>query len=122
MDKNFVIRIYGIKYYNKLNNKIKALGTNSKINILKFVNTRLCLSLLFLIIPVIFHLLDNNLFKYWYIDSVVLFLATYILIEYIMIDLKLKQRKILLEEEAYYFFEVLTLTLETGRNLENSPI
>lgn len=120
MDKNLVIKVYGIKYYNKLNNKIKSLGTNNKINIVSFMNIRLYLSIILFLIPIIFHFINSSLFKYWYIDSVIIFILSYILIKYLLLDLRLKKRKIILEEEAYYFFEVLTLTLQTGRNLEKS--
>ena len=120
MDKNLIIKIYGIKYYNKLNNKIKSLGTNSKLNIGSFISVRLYLSVIMFIVPIIMHFTNGDLFKYWYIESFIIFILTYILMEYLLIDLKLRKRKIILEEEAYYFFEVLTLTLQTGRNLEKS--
>ena len=37
-----------------------------------------------------------------------------------MLDLRIKKRTIKLEKEALFFFEVLTLSLETGRNLKGS--
>ena len=37
-----------------------------------------------------------------------------------MIDKPLKKRERKLDNEAYYYFEVLTLALESGRNLENA--
>ena len=37
-----------------------------------------------------------------------------------MIDKPLKKREKKLDNEAYYYFEVLTLALESGRNLENA--
>ena len=37
-----------------------------------------------------------------------------------MLDLPLKKREKKLDNEAYYYFEVLTLALESGRNLENA--
>lgn len=119
MDKSLVIKMYGEKYYNKLNDRIKALGTNNKISIIAFMNVRLYVSIILLLVPIILHF-TNNLFKYWYIDSVLIFILSYILITYFILDLRLKNRKRILEEEAYYFFEVLTLTLQTGRNIEKS--
>lgn len=44
----------------------------------------------------------------------------YVLVGYIMIDSPLKKREKKLDNEAYYYFEVLTLALESGRNLENA--
>ena len=37
-----------------------------------------------------------------------------------MLDKPLKKRERKLDNEAYYYFEVLTLALESGRNLENA--
>ena len=37
-----------------------------------------------------------------------------------MLDYPLKKREEKLNREAYYYFEVLTLALESGRNLENA--
>lgn len=119
MDKNLVIKLYGIRYYNELNNKIKALGTNNKINVITFMNIRLYLSITLFLVPIILHF-TNNLFKYWYITSILIFILSYILIKYLFLDLRLKIRKRILEKEAYYFFEILTLTLQTGRNIEKS--
>ena len=39
---------------------------------------------------------------------------------YIFITRQINLRRDKLDREALYFFEVLTLTLESGRNLENS--
>ena len=44
----------------------------------------------------------------------------YYLYYYLNITKPLKKRREKLDREALYFFEVLTLTLESGRNLENS--
>ena len=42
------------------------------------------------------------------------------IVEKILINDKIKQRREQLESEAMHFFEILTLSLETGRNLEEA--
>ena len=44
----------------------------------------------------------------------------YFLCGKILLDNKIKKRSEILEDEAMHFFEVLTLSLETGRNLEEA--
>ena len=41
-------------------------------------------------------------------------------ITYFMLDYKIKLRQITLETEALNFFEILTLSLETGRTLQEA--
>ena len=48
---------------------------------------------------------------------VILLPQYYLLFSQVMIEDRLKKRTIQLEKEAMHFFEVLTLSLETGRNL-----
>ena len=56
-------------------------------------------------------------FNYVYIITPVAAFVYYFLFTLLTIDDKLKKRTIKLEGEAMHFFEVLTLSLETGRNL-----
>ena len=44
----------------------------------------------------------------------------YYFVNYAMIDKTLKRRDAKLNNEAYYYFEVLTLMLDSGRNLANA--
>ena len=41
----------------------------------------------------------------------------FIFFKKLFLDAKIRQREIELEQESIHFFEVLTLSLETGRNL-----
>ena len=54
---------------------------------------------------------------YGYIIAIVFVIVYYFLFEYVMLDSKIKQREKKINNEAIYFFEVLTLSLQTGRNL-----
>ena len=55
-----------------------------------------------------------------YIYGPIITIIYYFGIEYLFLDYKIKQRASKLDYEALYFFEVLALTLESGRNLKAS--
>lgn len=120
MENSLIIKIYGLNYFKKLNKKIRCLGTNNKMSTGIFLEIRIFMSLLFSVLPVIIHFFDRNLCKLWFVEMFIFFFISYYLIKYFLIDLRLKYRKRKLESEAYYYFEVLTLTLESGRNLEEA--
>lgn len=120
MDNGLVIKIYGLNYFKKINKKIRCLGSDNVIKTGTFIEIRIFTSLLLSSLPVIIHFFNRNLCKLWFIEMFICFFLSYYLIKYFLLDIKLKHRKRKLESEAYYFFEVLTLTLESGRNLEEA--
>ena len=111
--KSFIYRIYRKKDIKKIEDKINKFGVSKKFDTEYFMNFRLYSSLIVFIIIFIFF--DSGAL----IAPVVTFLW-YILVNYTMIDIPLKKREKKLDNEAYYYFEVLTLALESGRNLENA--
>lgn len=111
MNKEELVRkIYSEGYINKQINKIKLLGTGNKIDVFDLMLTRLLSSIMLFIIIML-------CFKYGYIIAPCFILVYYFMFNKIVLDDKLKKRTIKLESEAMHFFEVLTLSLETGRNL-----
>lgn len=108
--EEFVRKIYSENYINKQIAKIKLLGTGNKMNVYDLIIGRLLSS--FIVFMVILYLFD-----YGYILAPIITLLYYILFSRVSLDNKLKKRTIKLEAEAMHFFEVLTLSLETGRNL-----
>lgn len=108
--EEFVRKIYSENYINKQIAKIKLLGTGNKMNVYDLIVGRLLSS--FIVFMVILYLFD-----YGYILAPIITLLYYILFSRVSLDNKLKKRTIKLEAEAMHFFEVLTLSLETGRNL-----
>ena len=108
--EEFVRKIYSENYINKQIAKIKLLGTGNKMNVYDLIVGRLLSS--FIVFMVILYLFD-----YGYILAPIITLLYYILFSRVSLDDKLKKRTIKLEAEAMHFFEVLTLSLETGRNL-----
>ncbi len=103
-------KIYSKKQIEKIETKIKLLGVSSKYNALTFLNIRLITSILIFLI-----ILIN--YKYGYIFSIIIVILYYYLFEKILLDNKINKRRKKLNVEAIYFFEVLTLSLQTGRNL-----
>lgn len=94
----------------KINTKINLLGISCKYDAITFLNMRLFTSI------IIFFIVLSS-FDYGYILSLVAVILYYYLFERIFLDEKIKKRTTRLNNEAIYFFEVLTLSLQTGRNL-----
>ena len=108
--EEFIRTIYNKKYVDKIVKKFKLLGYDNKINPYDVMVTRLVTSILVFCISL-------YVSEYGYIVAPLLTFAYYLLFSQVMIEDRLKKRTIQLEKEAMHFFEVLTLSLETGRNL-----
>ena len=111
--KDFSRRIFNQNKLDKLDNKIKKLGIYNKIEATKFMSLRLFSSIV--VFFVVLYISD-----FGYIVAPIVTLLYYYLFERVLIDERIKKRCSKLEQEAMYFFEVLTLSLETGRNLEEA--
>jgi len=111
--KELARRIYNKKMVEKIDVKIKLLGIHNKLETMEFLNTRLFTSFIVFFLSLYF-------FNFGYIIAPVLVVVYYFVVEKVMIDNKIRDRKIKLENDAMHFFEVLTLSLETGRNLEEA--
>ena len=107
--QSIIRKIFREKEIKNIDKKIIMLGQNRKIkfNSVEFMSARIITTIILVIIMIIF---SNN---YYVIPFVAI--IYYNLFYYIFIK---RTRK--LEKEALTFFEILTLTLESGRNLENS--
>ena len=86
------------------------LGIGNKINSYDLIITRLITSV-FIFVLIIY------IYNYGYILGPIVTCLYYFLYNKIVLSNKIKKRTIKLESEAMHFFEVLTLSLETGRNL-----
>ncbi len=111
--KSFIYRIYREKDIKKVDAKINLFGVSKKFDTEYFMNFRLYTSILVFVI--VFLLVDSGALL-----APILAVLWYFLVNYLMIDKPLKKRERKLNAEAYYYFEVLTLALESGRNLENA--
>lgn len=106
-------KIYNKKLINKTTKKIKLLGVTTKLDPINFLNLRFLCSFIFFFIIL-------YISKFGYIIAPIATILFYYLIGYLMIDRKIKERTKKLESEAIHFFEILTLSLDTGRNLEEA--
>lgn len=111
--KSFIYRIYREKDIKKVDAKINLFGVSKKFDTEYFMNFRFYTSILVFVI--VFLLVDSGALL-----APILAVLWYFLVNYLMIDKPLKKRERKLNAEAYYYFEVLTLALESGRNLENA--
>lgn len=108
--KSLVRRIYADKSIKKVEKKIKLLGLYCKYDAIDLLNYRLLISIAFFLLLIIFH-------KDGYFLAPITVVIFHYASEYLVLDYPIKKREKKLEEEAIFFFEVLALTLESGRNL-----
>lgn len=111
--KTFINRVYRKKDIKKVENKIGLFGVSKKFTVDYFMNFRFYTSMLMFVVAFIF-------FDSGALLAPIITILWYYLVGYFMIDRPLKKRERKLDNEAYYYFEVLTLALESGRNLENA--
>ena len=109
----FSKKLYCEKTIMELDKKIKLLGISAKLDVYSFLNLRffgmILLFLTFLVMS-----------KIGFIIAPLISFLYYKGITYFLLDKKIKERQISLETEALSFFEILTLSLETGRNLSEA--
>lgn len=109
----FIEKIYSKKELNEIETKLKCLGSDTKYTVTTFCLSRLTITVISFILIIL--ITDMG-----YIYAPFVAIACYYLFYYMNITKKLKIRNRRLEHQALYFFEILTLTLESGRNLENA--
>ena len=110
---HIVNKIFRQSDINKINEKIILLGDNAKFSATEFLNFRVIVTILSFILTII----NTNP---GYIYAPIVALVVYYGVYYLLITKPIKSRIEQLDREALQFFEVLTLTLESGRNLESS--
>lgn len=110
---NLAYKIYSEETINKYQKKIDLLGYKDSYDAVIFLNIRLLTTtLIFFVILYIFEL--------GYIIAPLVSVIYFNLLPKIVIDRKLTTRTERLDNDAMYFFEILTLSLETGRNLKTA--
>lgn len=105
--------LYSNYSLNDIKNRMRLLGKEDEKEVLKFLNIRLFTSIIIFFMILYF-------LNWGYILSPIIVVLYYIFLPNIVIDSKIKKRKAKLEHEAMYFFEVLSLSLESGNNLYNA--
>lgn len=107
-------RIYSKKTIDKTRHKVVQLGIYNKLDPILFLNIRL-LTTIILFFAILYFVPD-----YGYIYAPFASVLYYYGLYYLVIDYQIKKRVKKLENEAVYFFEVLTLSVETGRDLKSA--
>lgn len=106
-------KLYRTKDIEKISLQLGMLGDKAKFDAISFMNIRVFTSILVFIVVLC-------TMKWGYIYAPVFTILYYYLFYYLFITSPLKKRALKLDHEALHFFEILTLTLESGRNLENA--
>lgn len=110
---NLVRKIYREEDTKKIKQKIELLGNTVKFDAIDFINIRLISSLI--VFFVILYITDVG-----YFFAPFFTIIYYYLYQIVLLEIPIKRRTRKLDHEALYFFEILTLTLESGRNLEDA--
>ena len=110
MSRGIFAKIYPKRTLDRVDKKVKLMGVSSHVKALTILNLRVFISLLLFIII----LLVSNM---GYILAPVIAILFYYLSEKLLLDYPIKRRARKLEKESLFFFEILLLTLESGRSL-----
>lgn len=114
MEEHYISRkLYSKRQVKDVDKKIKLLGVSTKLNTYLFLNIRLYGMLLIFLMLLYFN-------EFGYLVGPVVAIIYYKGITYLLLDNRIKERQLRLENEALSFFEILTLSLETGRNLQEA--
>lgn len=112
-DSDLSKKILSKKEIKRIDKKINLLGKKRNITAISFINSRIISSVVIFIVAL-------NLFNIGFVIAPIITIIYYYLFEKLFLDSKINQRRIDLESESIHFFEVLTLSLETGRNLDEA--
>ena len=109
----WLTKLYRASELEKIEKDLNCLGHDTKYTVSTFVRDRLLVTLLVTVLIVI--LTDHG-----YILAPFVAVGTYYLFYYLNITKKIEIRNKRLENDAIFFFEILSLTLESGNNLEGA--
>ena len=111
--KNISYRIYSKKNLEMAEAKTKLLGVNNKLDAVNLLNIRLFLTVLSFVM--ILYLVD-----FGYLFAPLVSFLIYQLFFSVVVDTKIEKRIRVLERDSLYFFEILALSLEAGRNIKTA--
>ena len=106
-------RIYSKNSLKMAEDKTNLLGINNKLNAVSLLNMRLIVT--FIIFILLLYFVDFG----YFVAPLVAFLAYQLFFPFV-IDTKIEKRRKKLEKDALYFFEILLLSLEAGRNIKTA--
>lgn len=111
-NSKLIKKIYRESEIKRVHEKIAKLS-NYSFDEITFLNIRFISSLIIFVLLIFTS-------KLGYIIAPTIALIYYYFFEYIFLDIALQKRTKKLDREALTFFEILTLTLESGRDLEKA--
>lgn len=106
-------KLYREQTINEITRKINCLGKDGKMSASDFLNLRVITTIFVFFITLL-------VFKNGYIYAPFVSIVYYYFFYWYLITNPLKKRISKLDRQALQFFEILTLTLKSGRNLEQS--
>lgn len=109
---NIIRKIYRDKDMKQISSNINMLG-DTKLDTITFLNIRLITTIIVFVVCL-------YSFDLGYIFAPIFTLLYYYLFYYFVIVDKINKRTRKLDHDALEFFEILTLTLESGKNLKNA--
>lgn len=113
-DENYIEKkFYRKKKVREVGKKIKLLGIRTRLKPYNYLDIQIIGTVLVFIVGLFIRPIG-------FIIGPVLAFIYYKLVEYILLDRRINNRQRRLEDEALIFFEILTLSLETGRNLQEA--
>lgn len=110
---NVTKKIYSKYSLKSIKSKFLLLGIEDENEVLKFLNFRLVSS-----IVIFFIILYTN--EMGYVLGPIIVIAYYYFLPNLILDYRIKRRKQKIEREAMFYFEVLSLSIESGNNLHNA--
>lgn len=113
MNNSLLRKIYRKSEIEKVESSIKMLGERCNLDAITFMNVRIFTT-------IIVFLISMYTLNLGYLFAPIISVIYYYGFHYLILKRPIKNRIKDLDHQALYFFEILTLTLESGRNLENS--
>lgn len=113
MNGSLLRKIYRKKEIENIEASIKMLGERTNMDAITFMSIRYFTTLI-LFVVIIF---TSDL---GYLYAPLVSVVYYYLFHYVLLKKPIQNRARDLDHQSLYFFEILTLTLESGKNLENS--
>lgn len=106
-------KIYSTKTLKKVEEEVNLLGVDNTLDPINLLNIRLFTSLS--IFFVLLYFLD-----FGYLIAPIVTFIFYVCFFPLTVGVRIKKREKVLEKDSQYFFEILALSLEAGRNIKTA--
>ncbi len=113
MKEKLVKNLYPSRSIERIEKKYNLMGVDKKGDPYNFLLYRLIFCLIFFLLLLIFS-------SRGFITAPIFTILVYYLIEYLFLDKKIKERASILDYESLFYFQVLSLSLESGKDLKGA--